>query len=91
MKFFIIAGVGIFVTALMMFVPLVWIVTKEEEMRKKAFVQIIKFALSEGVAVDDFCDEFKISPATVKRWRDGRSIPPDLIRKRIVDWIKNKK
>lgn len=91
MKFFIIAGVGVFVMALVMFVPLVWIIKKEEKMRKEAFVQIIKFALREGVTVDNFCDEFGISPGTVRRWSEGKSVPADLIRKRIVNWIKNQK
>jgi hypothetical protein len=57
---------------------------------KEPFSMLLDFYLECGGTYEKLADEFKVSVATIERWRNGRSWPEEQIReiimKRILDF-----
>ena len=57
---------------------------------KEPFNMILDFYLECGGTCEKLADEFKVSVATIGRWIEGKSLPPqevrDIIMKRILNF-----
>lgn len=54
---------------------------------KPPFQMIIDFYFECGGTYEKLVDEFKVSIATIERWKDGMSVPPEEVRNNIMKRI----
>lgn len=55
------------------------------------FAEIIECAVAVWPgALDDLADDLRVTQSTIRRWSRNTSLPPLMIRKRIVDKIRQK-
>lgn len=56
---------------------------------KEPFSMILDFYLECGGSYEKLADEFKVSVATIGRWIEGKSLPPQKVREIIMKRILN--
>lgn len=59
-----------------------------DEHSAEDFSDVIDVVVANRFSQSELAAEFKVSPGTISRWRDGKSCPPSYARRVIVDRLR---